>query len=93
MSVFYNAYDSNPRFQNAVVRTWTHHYGGPEGFAIFATVWDATRQRFSDVCVNSGDSLWGGEVFEDADAKVMALWKLLSEEERAPRAPAKQPFR
>ena len=91
MSIFKNAYDPEPTFSGATVRKWSHDYGGPEGLAQFATVWDADQNAFVDVCVNSGDNLWGGEAFEDATPEIMAKWDALPESVRVPVPPTTQP--
>jgi len=72
-----NAYDDSPKYKGVVVRTWSHHYGGPEGLALFATV----------------DHLWGGEAFEDASDELLRGWKALSEAARTPLPPPQQPVR
>jgi hypothetical protein len=85
------AYDSAPKYEGAVVRTWSHDYGGPEGLALFATVWVAEEDAFRDYCYDSGDKLWGGEAFLDATADVLRRWNALAEDARAPAPPPKQP--
>jgi hypothetical protein len=88
-----NAYDDSPKYKGVVVRTWSHHYGGPEGLALFATVWVPERNAFCDYCYESGDHLWGGEAFEDASDELLRRWKALSEAARTPLPPPQQPVR
>ena len=91
MSVHRNAYDPSPKHGGAVVRTWSHDYRGPEGLALFATVWIPERSAFCDYCYESGDNFWGGEAFVDASEDVLRRWNALSEKAQSPVAPPGQP--
>jgi hypothetical protein len=92
MAVYKNAYDDSPRFHEAVVRTWSHDYGGPEGLAQFATVWDEGRNGFFDCWVNSGGNMWGGVAFVDASEAVLSRWRALPENERTRSHRTASPF-
>jgi hypothetical protein len=91
MSIHRNTYDPSPNYGGSVVRTWSHDYGGPEGLALFATVWVPERSAFSDYCYESGDHLWGGEAFVDALEDVVRRWGALSQEAQSPVPPTEQP--
>jgi hypothetical protein len=94
LMIFKNAYDDSPKYKGLVLRTWTHHYGGPEGFAMFATVWVAERNAFCDYCYEAGHNyFWGGIAHKDASDEVLRRWSALSEAARTPLPPAQRPDR
>jgi len=92
MAVYKSAYDDFPQFEGAVVRAWSHDYGGLNGVAEFATVWDEERRGFYDCCVNSGGHL-DGVAFDDASDAVLSRWRALLDEPASPRPPDRQPAR
>ncbi len=93
MAVYKSAFDEFPQFRGSVVRAWSHDYGGQDGIAEFATVWDDERTGFYDCCVNSGDDLPGGVAFVDATDAVLSRWHAIPAERTSARPPDRRPVR
>jgi hypothetical protein len=92
LMIYKSPYDESPIYAEVVVRTWSHDYGGPDGFTLFATVWVPERNAFCDYCYKSHRS-GDGQGFEDASDDVRRRWNALSEVARTPLPPATKPGR
>jgi len=83
VAIFKHAYDFQPTFDGAVVRTWSCDYGEPEGLDHFATAWDEAAKAFVDILYDSERFGSDGVAYEDATPEVLARWNALSESGRA----------